>query len=447
MISLQNVTGGYTKQTAIVRNLSFTVDKGQFFALLGPNGSGKTTIIRLIMGALPLHSGEIWINGKSINQYKTKELAKTVAVMTQENEVGLDFTVQEIVNLGRYPHQSSILFKENNEYDEAVVERVMEQTNVSYMRDQPFSSLSGGEKQRVLLAKALAQEPSILLLDEPTNHLDIRHTIELLDLLKQLQLENELTILAILHDLNVASLYADQVGLLCCGDLQGTYDGFRKQDEQSFSAAYGVDMHFQAHPYLAKNQVFVRPQFKEKHAAKSVLTIDKQNNGLKLNFTKPLRTLSVGDYGKGITWEKGWHVQKFRSEEFKHQLVLVGALKIFVYDVEKDECFSVHPDELEQTNWHVLLLFCPDKESLSISIVAKAKLPDVELMNMSLQIASMKTKLDIEFHQRKQSLELLTISLLDEDLSVPNTNHMKITQMILPLFQFALEMEQVQSKV
>ncbi|MGN1387780.1 MAG: ABC transporter ATP-binding protein [Bacillus sp. (in: firmicutes)] len=446
MITLRNVTGGYTKQTAIVRELSFTVDQGDFFALLGPNGSGKTTIIRLIMGALSLHSGEIMIDGKNVTHYKAKELAKKVAVMTQENEIGLDFTVREIVNLGRYPHQSSILFKENNEHDEMVVDRVMKQTNVWYMKDQPFSSLSGGEKQRVLLAKALAQEPSILLLDEPTNHLDVRHTIELLDLLKQLQLTNQLTILAILHDLNIASLYADQIGLLCCGDLQGTYDSFNKQDEQSFSSVYGVDMHFQAHPKLAKNQVFVLPQYPDEPAGGPVATIQRDREGFQLQVSEPMRTLSVGANGKGITWENEWHIRKFQLNDCcNQQQTLVGTAKIYAYDANYDECFSVHPDELEKTNWHVLLLFCPNNDALYISMIAKMQLSDVDLMNLSLQITSLKTKLELEFHQQTKSLELLTVSVLSDVAS--DESHKKTAQMLLPLFQFAWEIDRVQSKV
>lgn len=439
MIALRDVTGGYTKQTAIVHDLSFTVDKGSFFALLGPNGSGKTTIIRLIMGAFSLHKGEILIDGKSISKYKSKELAKKVAVMTQENEVGLDFTVQEIVNLGRYPHQSSILFKENNEHDDEIVEQVMKQTNVSYMKDQPFSSLSGGEKQRVLLAKALAQEPSVLLLDEPTNHLDVRHTIELLDLLKQLQLNQELTILAILHDLNIASIYADKYGLLRCGHLEGTYNGFNKQDEKEFSSVYGVDMHFQAHPQLARNQVFVLPQYTEPLNLEPVST-----GSHTLQFANPLRTLSVGTYGKGITWENQWHLQRtIDQHEQEEGIILSGEVSIYAYDASRDEYFSLEMKEIEKSNWRALLLFVSDGHKIQLSFLAKAQLSDVDQMNLSIQMASLKTELELEAHHRSQSLELLTVSAVQDDSEPLLLNYDQTSTLFKTLFQFAWKNERV----
>ncbi|UOK56234.1 ABC transporter ATP-binding protein [Bacillus sp. OVS6] len=146
--------------------------------------------------------------------------------MTQENEAGLDFSVEEIVMLGRYPYQKTLFFKENTQADLIAAETAMKQTSVWEYRKRPYHSLSGGEKQRVLLAKALAQEPELLLLDEPTNHLDVKHTKELLELLKKLQKDMNLTILAILHDLNLASLYADSIGLLKKENWKGSMRDF-----------------------------------------------------------------------------------------------------------------------------------------------------------------------------------------------------------------------------
>ena len=446
MISLSDVTGGYTKQTAIVRDLSFTVDKGSFFALLGPNGSGKTTIIRLIMGALSLHSGGIKIDGKCISKYKAKELAKKVAVMTQEHEVGLDFTVQEIVNLGRYPHQSSILFKENNEHDDAVVEQAMQQTNVTYMKNQPFSSLSGGEKQRVLLAKALAQEPSILLLDEPTNHLDIRHTIELLDLLKQLQLNHNLTILAILHDLNIASLYADKIGLLRCGDLQGTYNGFDKQDEKQFSSVYGVEMNFQSHPQLARNQVFVLPQYVTSSQKDPFVTVYTDGTSHRLQFADSFRTLSVGTYGKGITWENQWHVQSMDGHN-RQGVILSGNVSIYAYDARENHYFALEMEELAESSWDILLLFASNGHKLELSFMTKVPLSDVELMNLSMQIASLKTKLEIESRHHVQTLDLLTVSSVRDEAENLLVNYEELTTQLKTLFQFAWENKRVRLQV
>ncbi|WP_110113299.1 ABC transporter ATP-binding protein [Bacillus sp. CGMCC 1.16541] len=263
MIELQHVTGGYDKNQPTVQDITFTVKKGEFVALLGPNGSGKTTIIRLLMNVIPLHSGHILLDGKQIKQYSSVELAKKVAVMTQEHQMGLNFTVKEIVALGRYPHQSSGWFQHETKRDREIVEDMMKLTNVWQFRHHPFHELSGGEKQRVLLAKALAQEPEYLFLDEPTNHLDVRHAMELLQLLKKLQKERNLTILAILHDLNIASLFANECVLLKDGHIAEV--GMERIFDESgtLQDVYGVELALVPHPVVGKPQVMFVPEERE----------------------------------------------------------------------------------------------------------------------------------------------------------------------------------------
>ena len=397
MITLHNVTGGYNKSTAVVRNLSLTVEKGHFFALLGPNGSGKTTIIRLMLGVLNLHDGDVMIEGKNIKEFKAKELAKKVAVMTQEHEIGLDFTVKEIVAIGRYPYQNSMLFRENSKHDEMVIERVMKQTNVWQYRDKSFVDLSGGEKQRVLLAKALAQEPTILLLDEPTNHLDIRHTMELLDLLKHLQCENQLTILAILHDLNIASLYADHIGLLRKGELQGTYNGFKNENKKDFSDVYKVNMHFQQHPEVAKNQIFLSPHFLQKNQMYTLKNyVSVQQN--EIHFPHALRTISVGAEGRGIAWEQGWSFTK-------------ESVRIYGFNDVKKSCETFRgtiPD-----SWSTLLFLSNEKNEVRAGFVTRENVDDLELMNSIVQFTSFMTEYRLnegESLNGKSPFTLLAIS-------------------------------------
>ncbi len=393
MITLHNVTGGYNKQHAIVRNLSLTVEKGRFFALLGPNGSGKTTIIRLMLGVLKLHSGDVRIDGKNVKQYKAKELAQKVAVMAQEHEVGLDFTVKEIVATGRYPHQKSVLFRENSKRDEQVIEKVMKQTNVWEYRNQSFTALSGGEKQRVLLAKALAQEPTVLLLDEPTNHLDIRHSMELLDLLKHLQCENQLTILAILHDLNIASLYADHIGLLRDGELQGTYNGFQTEHEKDFSDVYEVSMQFRQHPEVAKNQIFLSPQFLRgnvQYELKNYVSIQ-QNE---IQFTHALRTISVGSEGRGIAWEQGW---SFGRE----------SIRVFGFHAKK-KCCEPFAGTIPES-WSTLLFVSNENNGARVGFVTREHVSDVEMMNSVAQLTSFMTKYTIN-EKEEQPFTWLAIS-------------------------------------
>ncbi len=397
MITLHKMTGGYNREHAIVRNLSLNVEKGTFFALLGPNGSGKTTIIRLMLGVLSLHSGDVIIDGKNVKQYKPKELAKKVAVMTQEHEIGLDFTVKEIVATGRYPYQNSVLFRENSKQDEQVIEKVMKQTNVWEYRNQSFAALSGGEKQRVLLAKALAQEPTVLLLDEPTNHLDIRHSMELLDLLKHLQCENQLTILAILHDLNIASLYADRIGLLRNGELQGIYNGFKNEHEKDFSDVYEVHMQFQQHPKVAKNQIFLLPQFlqkNKKHALKKYVSVQKNE----ITFKHALRTISLGQEGRGIDWEQGW---RFEGE----------SIHLFGYNA-KNKCCEIFNRTIPES-WSTLLFLSNEKNNVRVRFVTQENIDDLEMMNSVVQFISFATKYslhDMDDSRDELPFELLTIS-------------------------------------
>lgn len=419
MISVQDVTGGYNASAPIVHNLSFEVEKGQFFALLGPNGSGKTTIIRLIMGALYVHSGSILIDGQDVRRYKPRELAQKVAVMTQENEMGLDFTVEEIVQLGRYPYQKSFLFRESSHHDYEIIERVMKQTKVWSFKDKPYNALSGGEKQRVLLAKALAQEPTLLLLDEPTNHLDVRHTMELLDLLKQLQIENDLTVIAILHDLNLASLYADGIGLLCGGELYGTYNGFLEENAQDFSDVYEVDMQFHSHPEVAKNQVFVTPSFlstTEKEGLSETVTVESLQQQMIFHFSLPLRTISTGAKGKGIAWENGWHIS-IEPIENNPLFSFHGEKIICGYHMEKKSLeWCEHPDQIDPT-WSSILLLTRYKHSYQLGIITSSYMNDTQLINFSMQLTALKTQLQLQMEQHAYSndtFSLLTISCAQE---------------------------------
>lgn len=313
MITIKNVSGGY-QHTPIIQNFNLHIDKGEFFALLGPNGSGKTTLFRLITGQLPLLDGEVFISGKSLSHYTKLEKAQKMAVLTQEAHASFDYTVEEIISLGRYPHQKGI-FKQLSQTDRQVIKHVMELTDTDKFQKTPFRMISGGEKQRVLLAKALAQEPDILLLDEPTNHLDIKHTFHMLDLLKEQQGEG-LTVFAILHDLNVASLYANRIGLLEKGILveAGDVELFRK--EKKLEQVYGVEVKTQSHSEVPKPQIHMTP----KHAHErepidfvNAYTIKKNDSFIHVQFDQPLRTISNGVLGEGIQWLKhfcNFHVDK-----------------------------------------------------------------------------------------------------------------------------------------
>ncbi|MFT4415015.1 adenosylcobinamide amidohydrolase [Fredinandcohnia humi] len=303
MIKVQNLIGGYTG-SPIINGLNLEIKKGEFFALLGPNGSGKTTLFKLITGQLPIIDGEILILGKNILTLSKLEKAKKMAVLTQEAHVSFDYTVEEIVSLGRYPYQKGLL-KQLSRADWNVIEDVMEITNISHFRKTPFRMLSGGEKQRVLLAKALVQEPEILLLDEPTNHLDIKHTFQMLDLLKERQYKMRLTIFAILHDLNVASLYADRIALLNKGNFLevGNVNTLRKTDQ--LKKVYEVEIKHGSHPTIPKPQLLMTPSFTTSSNLlrfEDSYKIEKTKEYIHVQFNQPLRTISNGVIGEGIQW-------------------------------------------------------------------------------------------------------------------------------------------------
>ncbi|QTD40903.1 ATP-binding cassette domain-containing protein [Sporosarcina sp. Te-1] len=305
MITVEHLEGGYGK-TPIIRDLQFEIQKGEFFALLGPNGSGKTTLFKLITGQLPSVSGSILIDGKPMTQLTKLEKARKIAVLAQESQVTFDFTVEEIVSLGRYPHQTGI-FKRLSSEDRKVIDNVMSVTRIEHFRNAQFRILSGGEKQRVLLAKALAQEPEVLLLDEPTNHLDIKHTFQILNMLKEWQRTKSLTIFAILHDLNVASLYADRVALLHKGSFLEVGDVHTLRNENQLKKVYEVDIKTQAHPIVAKPQLLMTPFIEDADNLTPLFEsfiVNRKENSVELQFNNSLRTLSNAPNGHGIQWLK-----------------------------------------------------------------------------------------------------------------------------------------------
>ncbi|WP_050614543.1 ABC transporter ATP-binding protein [Bacillus testis] len=399
MISLTNVSGGYSRSVPVVRDLTISIAKGEFFSLIGPNGSGKTTLIRLIMGALSIHEGTIQVEGRGIDRYTPKELAAKVAVMTQENEVGMDFTVGEIVGLGRYPYQKGLLFREHHSDDEAIIKKAMLQTNTWQFRHSSYGTLSGGQKQRVLLAKALAQEPDILLLDEPTNHLDIRHSMELLDLLKGLQSSQELTIVAILHDLNLASLYSDRIGVMDKGTLAGVYEGLSAKSEAAFSDIYGVDMLFRAHPAVAKKAVFFEPAYlKGKESSLLAgLHAEKDSGSFSLFSAQPLRTLSIGKWGKGFTWEDRWRFIDRETEDSRFPEYMQLAADLFVavcYDAATGQCRLTSMDECPLSGTDAFLLFAQRPEGYQLGVFVSAFMDEAGMMNLANSLSVDMVRLD-----------------------------------------------------
>lgn len=197
----------------ILRDIRMNILQKQFVGIIGPNGSGKSTLLKCIYRTLKPDSGSIRLNDREIQNFTLKETSKIMAVVAQHNETSFDFTVLEMVLLGRSPHKK--FMERDNEHDYALAHEALVKVGMSELKERSLSSLSGGEKQRIILARALVQDTNCLILDEPTNHLDIRYQLQFMSIAKEL----EITVVSAIHDLNIASLYCDQIYALKDGQV------------------------------------------------------------------------------------------------------------------------------------------------------------------------------------------------------------------------------------
>lgn len=212
MLTLQNVSAGYNG-IDVINNISLNVKEGENLCIIGPNGCGKTTLIKAISGIIP-HSGNIKIDGIDINKMKREQVAKKVAVMSQISTIYFSYTIYETVLLGRYLHMKGRTFKEPSFRDREYTDKCLKAVGLYNIKNKQISNLSGGQLQRVYLARTLAQEPSIILLDEPTNHLDLKHQTELIDFLKDWSKNERHSVIGVLHDLNLAMKLSDNMLIL-----------------------------------------------------------------------------------------------------------------------------------------------------------------------------------------------------------------------------------------
>jgi len=224
----------------VLDGLNFAVEQGEIAGIIGPNGSGKTTILKLLSKVLNQESGNIRLMGRDIASMKQKEMAQVVAVVPQGTSITFPFTVREIVLMGRSPHLGLMQMEQKS--DMRIADNAMALTDTLEFADRTIDELSGGERQRVIIARALAQEPKIMLLDEPTSYLDINHQIEIFDLIKRLNGEQDLTVVIVSHDLNMAAEYCDRLILLKNGEVYK--DGSPKEviTEAYIREVYGANV-------------------------------------------------------------------------------------------------------------------------------------------------------------------------------------------------------------
>lgn len=244
-LSVERITCRYGP-CPVLSDFSLALERGDLLAVVGPNGSGKSTLVKAISNTLPPAGGRILLGGRDVKGMPARELAREVAVVAQETGIDFDFTVEEVVLMGRLPHLAR--FRGESPADHAAVRRAMEETNTLHLKDRLVTRLSGGERQRVVVARALAQGPGLLILDEPTAHLDIAHQVELLDLTRRLNREQGLTVLAVLHDLNLAAQYASRILMIKEGRRFAEGAPAEVVTEANVAAVYGSRVRVMPHP-------------------------------------------------------------------------------------------------------------------------------------------------------------------------------------------------------
>ncbi|MGE7982099.1 heme ABC transporter ATP-binding protein [Solibacillus sp. NPDC093137] len=249
MIQLQQVEYSVDDKE-ILKSISLEIVEGKFIGIIGPNGSGKSTMLKILYRHLKQSSGKVTLHEQEVWDISPKKLARQMAVVSQESAILFDFTVKDLVMMGRTPYKGW-LSSENSE-DMSIVDRSMKLANIAHLANRTLSNLSGGEKKRVMLARALAQQASILILDEPTNHLDIEHQLHLMDLVKDLPI----TIIAALHDLNLAAAYCDELIVMNDGTLHIQGSPEHVLTTPMLKEVFHIDAGISKNPFTGKMHLF-----------------------------------------------------------------------------------------------------------------------------------------------------------------------------------------------
>lgn len=251
-LEVKGLTFSYGEKETI-KDVSIRVDKGEFVGLIGPNGSGKSTVLKNVYRGLTPDKGSILLDGENILKMSYKKSARKMAVVGQENDVPFDFMVEEIVAMGRSPHKK--MFDIDNEHDKQIIYHALEHMGMEQMAKKNYLNLSGGEKQRVIIARAIAQESDFMILDEPTNHLDISYQMEIFDFIKRLNV----TVLSAIHDLNLAALYCDRIYVLKKGKIVLCGTPEEVFTPENIYDIYGIHSSVMKHPVTGKMSITYLP--------------------------------------------------------------------------------------------------------------------------------------------------------------------------------------------
>ncbi|WP_018591117.1 ABC transporter ATP-binding protein [Terrisporobacter glycolicus] len=238
MLRGENISFSYNKDKAFIENLNINIPKGKITTILGPNGSGKSTLLSILSTYNKASKGNVYLEDKNLKNLKTKEIARLIATVHQHNESPTDLDVEALVSYGRVPHNKHC--KDKNE-DEKIIDWAIKSTNLEDIKDNKVMSLSGGQRQRAFIAMALAQKTDVLLLDEPTTYLDIYHQIEILELVKKLNEDHKITIIMVLHDINQAIKYSDNIVIMKDGKIIEEGNPQKVINENTIKSVYNVE--------------------------------------------------------------------------------------------------------------------------------------------------------------------------------------------------------------
>jgi iron complex transport system ATP-binding protein len=253
LISCKDLRFSY-KKVQVIDDVTLNFEKGHLYGIIGPNGSGKTTFLKLLSGILKKKYGDIYIDEKGISELSIREIAKKLAVVDQINYVEFDYKVSEIIKMGRYAHIDR--FSTESDEDKRIVDEIIENLRLSKLRSRIFNQLSGGEQQKVIIARAIAQNTKILLLDEPTSHLDINFQLEFMNLFKN-YVEKGLIVIIVLHDLNIAAQYCDKLILMDKGRVVEFGEAQSVLTRDNIQNVYGIEVQIKKNQFT--NSIYIVP--------------------------------------------------------------------------------------------------------------------------------------------------------------------------------------------
>lgn len=245
VLAAESISCGY-EENEVLHAISLQMQAGEFLGIIGPNGCGKSTLLAALTGWLPLRQGQVLLDGKPLRQYPTQTVARMVAVVPQASTPAFAFSVRETIEMGRYPHLGRLAGI--SAADRVIVDEALELTDLLHLQHRSVDRLSGGEYQRVTIARALAQQPKVLLLDEPTAHLDIGHQQAIFTLLSSLHTTRQMAILCVSHDINLAATYCRRIILLSQGNIIAEGSPEQVITEELLQQVYGTLVRVHAHP-------------------------------------------------------------------------------------------------------------------------------------------------------------------------------------------------------